>query len=207
MKSIVGLLVCLIVFFALPSSGHSTTVVTFGTSITARGGWQGNLQKQFEICLGQRVGIQIVGGPGEGSRWGLANADKVLVARPDIIIIEFAINDADIRNFTTLAQSQRNTIALIDRFQKELPGSVVVLMTTPKTHGWKNFLRPRLAGYYQQYRKISREKDLFLIDVDHEWRELPLSKQKQAMLDGVHPDPMVLGQLVANRLRDVMKCR
>src|SRR3546814_6044973 len=98
-------------------------VVTFGTSITARGGWQEPLAAALSDGLARPVEIVKIGGPGQASDWGLANAERVGALKPNLVIVEFAINDADLRHWMGLDASRANTTALIRRLRRESPGA------------------------------------------------------------------------------------
>lgn len=178
------------------NAGTPFKVVTYGTSITARGGWQQPLAKALSQCLGRQVSVQAVGGPGQGSAWGLANAGRVTALKPDLVIVEFAINDADIRNWISPRSSRHNTVKLIERLREAPSHPEVVLMTTHPVLGWKRLLRPKLDAYYDEYRRISKGRGVSLIDANMGWRGLPDDIREDALPDGVHPRPLVFAQAV-----------
>lgn len=192
---------------AFPAEARDYRVVTFGTSITARGGWQQALGQSLGQCLKQPVEVLAIGGPGQASDWGLTNVDRVKALQPDLVIMEFAINDADLRHWMGLDESRRNTVALIRQIREIKPGPRVVLMTTNPVTGWKRLLRPRLNQYYAQYRKISQVYRLPLIDVAAGWQELPLSLRSGALPDGVHPRPDILSRVILAQSKRIVKCR
>src|SRR3546814_4847492 len=73
-------------------------VVTFGTSITARGGWQEPLAAALSDCLARPVESVKIGGPGQASDWGLENAERGGALKPDLVMVQFEITDADLRH-------------------------------------------------------------------------------------------------------------
>src|SRR5262249_7535722 len=83
-------------------------IAAVGTSLTAQGGWQAPLQKGMTECLGVPVTVTNHARSGETSRWGLLNVDAILADRPDIVLIEFAANDAALNRFISLSQSVDN---------------------------------------------------------------------------------------------------
>lgn len=192
---------------AFPAEAREYRVVTFGTSITARGGWQAALGQSLEQCLKQPVDVLTIGGPGQASDWGLANLGRVKALQPDLVIMEFAINDADLRHWMGLRESWRNTVTLIRQLREMKPRPRVVLMTTNPVTGWKRLLRPRLDQYYQQYRKISQHYGVPLIDAAAGWSRLPPPPRAGALPDGVHPRPEILAAAILAGSKRIEKCR
>ena len=192
---------------AFPAEAREYRVVTFGTSITARGGWQAALEQSLEQCLKRPVDVLIIGGPGQASDWGLANLGRVKALQPDLVVMEFAINDADLRHWMGLDESWQNTVTLIRQLRQIKPRPKVVLMTTNPVSGWKRLLRPRLDQYYEQYRKISNDYMVPLIDVAAGWSRLPPSLRADALPDGVHPRPEILAAAISAQSKRIVKCR
>lgn len=191
---------------SLANAPEPVRVVTFGTSITARGGWQAPLAGALSQCLGRPVAISRIGGPGQGSAWGLRNAWRVVALKPDLVVMEFAINDADIRNWTSRDRSRRNTLELIRRLETGGRGAKVLLLTTQPVEGWKRLLRPFLGSYYQEYRRIAQETGVPLADGEAAWLALPGAMKKDALSDGVHPSPRVFAAAVVPAVRRAIRC-
>ena len=81
-------------------------IVAFGTSLTAREGWPEALAARLEACLGHPVELIRVARNGAGSDWALGQTGAVIAARPDLVLIEFAVNDADLLDGARLAVSR-----------------------------------------------------------------------------------------------------
>jgi len=96
--------------------GHSQMIVTYGTSLTAGGAWVSQLNQTLEH---QYPGLATVINAGQGamwSKWGVENLDhRVLEHHPDVVFIEFGINDAYAEYQTTVAQARINLEYMIDR--------------------------------------------------------------------------------------------
>ncbi len=80
-------------------------IVTLGTSLTSRGGWQEPLRSALSACRDSEVTIVNLAKSGMASDWGLTQIDKTLAERPHVVLVEFAINDAALNRFLSLAQS------------------------------------------------------------------------------------------------------
>ncbi|MBI1371270.1 MAG: SGNH/GDSL hydrolase family protein [Phycisphaera sp.] len=176
-------------------AGKAQHVVAYGTSLTAAGAWV----KQVEAALSERypgkVKVTNSGGSGQNSRWGLANLQtKVIDQKPDLVFIEFAINDAVARFDLPLDEARKNLETMLDRIAKDLPDCVVVLQVMnpminyPEGH---RSHRNNLDGYYQMYRDVAAERKLGLVDHAPSWK--PVYDQGEAAFkklapDGLHPN-------------------
>ncbi len=192
--------------FPAMAEARPFTVVTFGTSLTAKGGWQEPLGHALSQCLKRPVKMWKIGGAGQTSDWGLANVGRVNALKPDIVIMEFAINDADLRRWMSPRTSRHNTVALIRRLREANPDGRVVLLTTHPVTGWKRLLRPMLGRYYEQYRQIARYRHIPLADGEKAWRALPEPVREPALPDGVHPDPQVFARAIIPAVRQALGC-
>lgn len=103
-------------------------IVAFGTSLTARGGWQPALETRLAACLQRPVKVEIVAKSGETSLWALTQVDRVVAAQPDIILIELYANDATLHRFVSLAQSRKNIGDILDQLQQRLPQARIIVM-------------------------------------------------------------------------------
>jgi acyl-CoA thioesterase-1 len=116
------------------SALESTLVVaTYGTSLTADGLWQPQLQQRLAQCLHRPVRVLNFGKGGTASSWGKKNVQSVIAARPDVVLIEFAINDAYKPHGISLEQSYDNTRAIVDEIRRTLENAKIFLWTTNPT--------------------------------------------------------------------------
>lgn len=175
---------------------HPQTVVVYGTSLTAGGAWVRFMQQELEEqCPGDLTLINS-GGPGEHSRWGLANLqEKVLDHEPDVVFLEFSINDSSARYDVTMEESRRNLETLITRIKAARPECEIILQvmnpTIPREKGHKSY-RPQYAAYQQIYREVAAEQGLLLIDHVPAWQAVLVSGVdafEKVVPDGVHPLP------------------
>ncbi|MEH3145452.1 MAG: SGNH/GDSL hydrolase family protein [Methylobacterium frigidaeris] len=173
---------------APPPRGDAVRIVTLGTSLTARHGWQPDLAARLQAAWGRPVTVHAVARGGAGSRWGLGQVAAVLAHDPDIVLIEFAANDADLRRRTGLSESRDNHVRLIAAIRERRPGTRIHLMTMSPQHGlvrrW--ILRPFMDAYSDQYAALSREAGVGLIDVRPLWREDSVDPGRD-IPDGAHP--------------------
>ena len=136
-------------------AGERLHIVAYGTSLTEFGAWVPELRPNPRPALFRpRDRLTKRGRHGVGTRWGLEHLEeRVIAERPDVVLIEFAINDA----FEALDVAPRESRALleqmIERIEAALPDCEIILMTTNPTTG--GYARRDLAPYYQAVRDVA----------------------------------------------------
>jgi lysophospholipase L1-like esterase len=190
---------------ATTTDGVNISVV--GTSLTDYYPWPELLAQRLRSDLDRPIRMSRVAKGGATSEWGAASLDDIVAQEPDIVLIEFAINDADLRHLLTRRQSTENHRRLIAGLRSANPSVDIVLVTMSPAYGVRRLLRPRLAGYYESYRQLAREADTGLIDLYPRW--LAYEDRRQALPDGVHPTEAASNRLivptVATYLEDMVR--
>jgi len=171
-------------------------LVTFGTSLTALGGWQNALSLSLANAYGHHVEVETVAEAGRDSRWALANVDRVIARSPDLVLIEFTVNDASILHLISLRESEQNTVELVTRIQNALPGAIIFLMAMSPFWGRRSLIRPQLERYYNQQEIIARELNVGFIDHRPKWRRFSAADIRRLIPDGAHPLPAVIAQII-----------
>ena len=197
-------------------AGQKQTIVTLGTSLT--GGtwrWVTVMQEWLDADFPGQVTIHNLGvgasasshPPGQG---GLDTVKRAAALKPNVVFIEFAVNDAYLPYNISLADSKRNLHTMVDAILHANPDAEIVVQTTnpvidmsdtPNRHATN---RPRLAEYCQVYRDVARERGLVLIDHYPNWQKL-LDAGRDAFLkrvpDGIHPQEPGYREVVLPELR------
>ena len=162
-------------------------IVTFGTSLTNQNDWQRDLGNDLSSIWKNNVEVAKVASGGKTSRWGLENIPRVVQFKPRIVLIEFVINDSDIRHQIWPKESLNNHTRIIHILKSELPDVKIYLMTmSPALRLRRWLLRPFINSYNAQYRSISKRLGVGLIDIDLMWHS-PDVDLTRAIPDGVHP--------------------
>lgn len=177
-----------------PTSGAALRLAVFGTSLTANADWPEALAGALVDCLGRPVDLVRIARAGAGSDWAVKQIGRVAAENPDIVLIEFAINDADLHDGLWLGDSIAHHRALIAGLRAQAPGARLVLMTMNPAQGLRGLLRPRLARYYAAYRDLAEAADTGLIDLYPRWLALPPGAR--GMRDGLHPDVATARQVI-----------
>lgn len=171
--------------------GHAQRIVVYGTSLTANSAWPGLFQQVLRKDYGWRVRVINSGGGGKDSRWGLANLERrVIRQRPDVVFIEFTINDALESSRLPVAESMANLEEMISRIRRRLPFCDVIVMIMNPPTGGALAQRPRIRDYESGYRRVAERAHCRLIDFSATWRALirrDPALWKTYAPDGLHP--------------------
>lgn len=173
----------------LPSGQAPLRIVALGTSLTRNALWPDTLASVLTACSGRPVLVTRIAEVGKNSAWGLTQAQAVAALKPDLVLIEFAINDADLRDGQSLDAALDAHQRLLDALAAEAPAARPVLMTTNRAFGMRGLLRPWLGAHYEQYRRLAAERQIGLIDLAPLWAAASATGQDGAPLlpDGLHP--------------------
>lgn len=183
-------------------AGTKQHIVTYGTSLTAASAWV----KQVEQALTERypelVKVTNSGSPGKHSHWGVQNLQKrVIDLEPDVVLIEFAINDSVAKFNCPLEKAKANLELMITRIQTELPDCVIILQVMNPVIGTKGPAghRPHLDDYYQMYRDVAAARKLVLVDHAPAWKVV-LDQGEDAfhdlVPDSLHPNAEGCKQII-----------
>ncbi len=162
-------------------------VVGLGTSLIARGGWLAPLGTMLTQRLGRPVQTMNLGGAGRTSAWGVQMAQRAAAPRPDVVLVEFSINDADIRNLMSFRESYDNAREIVKRIRSSSPRTKIYLMTMNPALGLKAAVRPFLPSYYQTWRDAAHSANVQLIDIYPRWVALGPERLRTLIPDGTHP--------------------
>jgi acyl-CoA thioesterase I len=171
-------------------AGRSQTVVVYGTSLTAAGGWVSQVGAGLDAAFPGQVKLVNSGGSGQYSAWGIQHLEThVIQKNPDTLFIEFSINDSVARFDCSVAQAKANLEEMITRTRKARPACEIILMTmTPGNkypEGHRSH-RKNIAAYYEMVREVADARGLLLIDHDPHWRAL--QADDAAMFQAFVPD-------------------
>ena len=183
---------------AVAGAPHPLRIVALGTSLTKRALWPDWLAARLRQCAPTGSVVERVAKPGAGSVWALGQADAITAGSPDLVIIELAMNDADLTDGLWLGQSRANHERLIRRLRAQSPGTSILLLTTNPVTGIAHLTRPVLPIYQRLYGALADSEGAGLIDGFSRWRALPGYAARIA--DGVHPDPQAEADLLSGPL-------
>lgn len=173
--------------FATKAQGRPFVLGVLGTSLSNRRyDWPDALGAALSQCLSRPVAVQRFVKNGASSAWGKTQGAAVRAANPDLILVEFAINDADLRDGVRLEESQANH----EKILQDLEGLKTVLLTMSPPQGFRGALRPRLGAYEASYPVLAAEYGAGFVDLGAHWTALPRDARGLER-DGLHPAPDV----------------
>ena len=199
---VVALLLAPAVAHSADSGGKSLKIVSFGTSLSARGDWQEPLRVRLADCLGRPVSIAVVAKSGATSDWALTALDRVAAERPDAVLVEFYANDAALNRLIGVGRSRRNMAAILDGLRARLPDSRIVVMAMNPLSGLRGWLRPFAERYIASHRQEAEKRHMEFIDLRSAWRRTYGDALREAIPDGLHPLPGKAGAAIVSPLAE-----
>lgn len=172
-------------------------LVAMGTSLTANYAWPEEVALRLADCLEHPVTATRIAEAGASSDWGLRQVPSLADLRADIILVEFSINDADLRSRMSPHASKRNHRLLVADLRARAPEAEIVLMTMNPARGLRALLRPRLARYYDIYREVGHAEAIGVLDLFPRWLAL---SPPAAFTDGAHPTDGAASRLIVPAL-------
>jgi lysophospholipase L1-like esterase len=196
-------------------AGKDQTIVVYGTSLTEKGAWVGQLEEWLN-SQGWRGRATILNKGLSGSTTkthGIVNVERdVISSGADGVFIEFGMNDCiqrlaepdakpprltDAPISVPLDTFRENLESIILRIKEGLPEAELFLLTmnpaadSAQTPNSGRF-RSALPEYYQAVRDVGAAHSVRVIDTHADWLALQQSapeKLKSHIPDGVHPVP------------------
>jgi alpha-L-rhamnosidase/acyl-CoA thioesterase-1 len=174
--------------------GEDQVIVYYGTSLTAGGAWTRLLTEELDERFPGLVSASNQGGPGMHSGWGLEHVDERVVAlAPDVVFLEFSMNDAVERFHIPPQQAKDNLNQMIDRILEARTDCEIILQIMNPVVGHPEgdpSWRSTLPECQENYREVAAERGLLLIDHMPAWTQLldrDASTFNEYVPDGVHP--------------------
>ncbi|OCT15209.1 hypothetical protein A8709_13995 [Paenibacillus pectinilyticus] len=189
-------------------AGKSQCIITYGTSLTDGAAWVEDMNTQLQERYPGLTTVINSAKAAMWSQWAIDNlSEKVLAHKPDLVFIEFAINDAYLPYETTIDQCRSRLVSMIDQIVECNPACEIVLMTMNPPVGGSLELRPAFNNYYDVYRLVAKERELHLIDHFEQWNAIlqhNLEQFRQWVPDTIHPIPEGSLAVTAKGVRELL---
>lgn len=202
--------IAFVLMIAPPCAGATAAMIdelkiaAMGTSLTARGGWQAPLQKDMSECLGIPVTVTNQARSGETSRWGLQNIGAILADRPDIVLMEFAANDAALNRFISLSRSVANMRAIVRAVRGQNSRAIIVIQAMNPFWGFRRWVRPFLDQYIDAHAALAQELGIGFIDHRPLWAKYSEAEIRRMIPDGAHPLPAYAAGMIATHIKSML---
>jgi acyl-CoA thioesterase I len=180
--------------------GQNQKIVCYGTSLTAGGAWVNQLAEALDSEYPKLATVINSGQGAMWSKWGVENVvERVVKLDPDLVLIEFSINDAYLEYDTSVTQAQKNLEVIISTIRTNNSDTEIVLMIMNPPLGIHLKRRPNITNYEAMYRKLASSLNLRLIDCSRSWQSLIAQKPRiwqQLVPDDIHPNELGCASMV-----------
>lgn len=183
----------------LPSQNTDLRVTFLGTSLSAALPDQ-TFADSITSCTGLGTTVSLVTKGGQTSVWGATQLARVIAQKPDIIFVEFTINDADLRRRVSPNASARAHRIIVDTLGAALPDTQIMLLRLNRAYGLPAALRPRQSRYDALLPRLAEETRAGYLDLRPSWS----TAGRSALPDGVHPSPQAVAQITLPALRTLI---
>jgi acyl-CoA thioesterase-1 len=200
-------------FIQLLEQGERVKIVTLGTSLT--GGtwrWVDVMEEWLNEAYPGLVSIEnlgvgasasmtvplMEGNPYTWKKCGLDRIPEAIAAKPDVVFIEFAVNDAYVAYNISLQESRRNLESMIHSLTEANAELEIIIQTMnvvidmPENESKASSDRPELPKYVKMNEKVAKRHNLLLIDHYSNWKKFLKNEGRQEYIkvvrDGVHPN-------------------
>lgn len=175
-------------------AGRPVRLLLLGTSLTTES-LRAQLEQQFSGCRTSGVVVERLAKPGANSAWGEAALRARLATgpAPDVMVVEFSINDSSLWRGMTLTASRARHEELLRMAGQA--GVTVWLATMSPAFGRKAWERPGQVAYRALYADLARSHGAGLIAMVPAWQALPGPERKHLMPDGLHPTEAAMAGL------------
>jgi lysophospholipase L1-like esterase len=141
----------------------------------------------LETVYGGKIALTNLAVGGTGTAWGLTQMDKVIEAKPDLVILAFGMND---HGGMPPATYQANTKAMIEAVRKDLPEAEFILIASMLGNkDWAGIFHEKFPPYRDALAQLCGP-GIALADMTAMWTELFKRKLDRDMTgNGVnHPN-------------------
>ena len=185
------------------ASQRPLTLTVLGTSLTAGSTWPEQLAQDLALCTSRPVRLERIATGGQTSAWGLRQIERVVATSPDILLIGFTINDADLRRQISPSESRRLHREMLVQLSAALPQTDLHLMRLNRAYGLRAALRVRLVTYEAALPDLAQETGVGFFDLRPMWTAyLSEAGPGASMPDGLHPTDAVARAVNVAALRD-----
>ena len=192
---------------AVPAYGEGPgplRITVLGTSLSSavRYQWPDVVGAQLSPRIGRPVEVHRVTQSGATSAWGIEQIDRVLQTDPDIVLVEFAVNDADTRHLLTVGGSVAQHEQILSALRSGGNEPAVVLLTMNPASGPRGWVRPFLSRYYAEYVSLAQRNATGLVDLYARWVALP--DVEIDIRDGLHPSDSAATRVIVGPVVDAL---
>ena len=142
--------------------GENQRIVIYGTSLSAsKEGWPAMLEDSLNMLYPGTVEVINSAQAAMWSTWGVENLrERVLEYKPDMVIIEFAMNDAYLPYTTSIEAARLNLEYMVYRIRELYPECSILIQVMNMPIAEHKAQRPDIELYYDMYRKEAKKLNI-----------------------------------------------
>jgi len=192
-------------------NGQTVRMVAFGDSITAGGDatkpefifwarWADALRQRYPLAS-----VEAINGAtgGDTTVQGLIRLqEKVLDARPDLVLIGFGMNDHNI-NSVTIPKFEKNLETMIARIREATTAEIVLFSAFPPNPKWK-FGSHHMEDYAAATERVAKAANCAFADVFNNWQTVAARKKPEDLLGNNINHPNDFGHWIYFRVLEAM---
>lgn len=201
--------------------GQHQTIVIYGTSLSGKNFQDKLIDREWVVLLKKRlyqdfpnlIRVYNEALTGRASDAGVLYISNVMRHDPDVVFIEFAINDAYTNGTWRISINKcySNLQTMYTQIKTSSKNCEIILQTmNPVAPGPEKVFRPNLDRYYKQYRKFAFHHKLPLIDHYKNWIKIFKTDMNLFLYyvpDTIHPNgkgctnvifPMLMKSIYSN---------
>jgi lysophospholipase L1-like esterase len=152
--------------------GEEQTIVIMGTSLSANtsySSWVRLMREELTDMFGDKVSVVNLAKEKTSSEYGISILPEVIAEQPDVVFIEYAINDSSEFREMSIQDCYDNLNTIVQTILTTFPDCEIIIQTTNPT--FREGTRVHLADYYQTYRYYAASRELLFIDYYPAWLE------------------------------------
>jgi acyl-CoA thioesterase-1 len=165
--------------------GRPARLLAFGSSLSRRGDWPERLATALSACRADGVEAARLARPGGTIAWGTSQIDAALALAPDLILMEFSVNDASLAHGIALGRAA--TLLEQTLARAKAAGVPVLLMSMNPAFGAERWERPGHPAYLALYRAQAEAGRAGWLDITGAWHAMPAELRDRLIPDGLHP--------------------
>ena len=163
-------------------AGHDLSIVVLGDSISTgcnASGWAGAapfqpaypelLRQYLQTCYHAKVELTNLSVGGTTSHWGTTMIDKVVAAKPDLVVLAFGMNDA---TGVPAKEYQANIKTISSKIRQQRPDCEFILIATMLGNPNWTYLHQNLFIEYRDALAELCEPGVALADLTSIWTEI-----------------------------------
>jgi lysophospholipase L1-like esterase len=191
--------------------------IVYGTSLSVErtlpwrssgGSWVEGLSARLDELYPGLVTVTNRSRWGADSNWAVRRLRRrVLAKRPDIVLLEFGVNDADVRRGISAERFRENLDLLVGRIDQADGGCQHALMTMNPVNGKHRRHRPQLEDYYQVCRDVAESREKVLIDLYSIWGRVLKADppaESRYIPDGIHPNRAAAREVIVPAIIEML---